>query len=389
MPVIVENVNPNVLVWARETAHLRVDDIPQSTIKREKLLKIEAGEEFPTLAQLEKLAKKYERSLYTLMEQNIPQDDYRVIPFFRRQEKTTYNSSLALFIRDIQKKQDWARNYLLSEGYDDLDFVGSISLNSDVKNAARDIKAKLELPSFSNFRNNDEYLKGIKDNLERNHIFVSVTGSNNPKMSIDLEDAQGFAIVDKIAPFIFVNTKNTTNAKVFTLIHEVAHLFLNESGISEDPIKFRVPECREDEVENFCNTIASEVLMPEETFRFEFNRAQNLDLNGKVKNLSTHFLVSELAVCVRLWKLNLISYEVYQDIYTRIQAEINVYLKASRKKQKESKGGNYYAMMRSKNGNLLSQIAFYAYKENKVLGTDLYNILKIKLDKLNTYFSTI
>lgn len=389
MPVVVENVNPNVLVWARETAHLRVDDIPESTIKRDKLLKIEAGEESPTLAQLEKLAKKYERSLYTLMEQNIPEDDYKVIPFFRRQDKTTYNSSLALFIRDIQRKQDWARNYLLSEGYDDLDFVGSITLNTSVKNAARNIKAKLELPPFSNFRNNDEYLKGIKDNLERNHIFVSITGSNNPKMSIDLEDAQGFAIVDKIAPFIFVNTKNTTNAKVFTLIHEVAHLFLNESGISEDPIKFRAPACREDEVENFCNIVASEILMPEDEFRFEYNRVQALALKEKVNNLSVHFLVSELAVCVRLWKLNLISYEVYQDVYTRIQAEIKAYLKTFHKKQKESKGGNYYAMMRSKNGNLLSKLAFYAYKENKVLATDLYNILKVKLDNLGTYFSTI
>lgn len=389
MAIVVENINPRVLVWARETAHLRVDDIPESTMTQEKLRKIESGEELPTLAQLEKLARKYERSLYTLMEQDIPEDDYVIIPFFRRQDKTTYNSALTLFIRDIQRKQDWARNYLLSEGYDELDFIGSVNLKSNTKDVARDIKAKLELPSFSNFQNNNDYFRGIKDNLERNHIFVSIAGSNNPKMSIDLGDAQGFAIVDKIAPFIFVNTKNTTNAKVFTLVHEVAHLFLSESGISEDPIKFRTPECREDKVENFCNIVASEVLMPEDIFREEFSRIPNLALRERIKVLSEHFLISELAICVRLWKLRLMPYEVYQDMYLKIQAEINVFLRTFRKKQKESKGGNYYAMMRSKNGNLLSQLAFYAYKENKVLGTDLYNILKIKLDKLNTYFFTI
>lgn len=389
MAIVVENINPKVLIWARKTAHLDIDDIPESTVAREKLLKIESGEDLPTLSQLEKLSKKYERSLYTLMEQEIPEDDYIAIPFFRRHDKTAYNSALALFIRDIQRKQDWARNYLLSEGYDELDFVGSINLRSNLKNAARDIRSKLELPSFSNFRDNDDYLKGIKDNLERNHIFVSITGSNNPRMSIDLEDAQGFAIVDKTAPFIFVNTKNTTNAKVFTLIHEVAHLFLNESGISEDPIRFRTPSCREDEIENFCNMVASEVLMPEDIFHREFGLIQNSTLKEKVKALSKHFLVSELAICVRLWKLNLIPYETYQGLYSTIQTEIDVFLRSLHKKQKASKGGNYYAMMRSKNGNLLSQLAFYAYKENKVLGTDLYNILKVKLDKLNTYFSMI
>jgi Zn-dependent peptidase ImmA (M78 family) len=389
MAVVVENINPKVLVWARETAHFGVEDIPKSTIGREKLIEIEAGRELPTLVQLEKLARKYERSLYTLMEQDIPEEDYVTLPFFRRQDKTVYDSALALFIRDIQRKQDWARNYLLSEGFDELDFIGSVNLHDSEKEVAKKIKARLELPSFSNFSRNDEYLKSIKDNLELNHIFVSITGSNKPNMGISLEDAQGFAVVDQIAPFIFVNTKNTTNAKIFTLIHEVTHLFINESGISEDSIKFRKALCHEDEVENFCNMVTSEVLMPEELFREKFNKTSNLILREKIAVLSKYFLVSELAVCVRLWRLKLLEYKIYADVYSKIQAEINEYLKEFRKKQKESDGGNYYAMMRSKNGNLLSQLAFYAYKDNKVLGTDLYNILKVKLDKLNTYFSAI
>jgi Zn-dependent peptidase ImmA (M78 family) len=379
-------VNPEVLKWARETAHMGVSDVPKTLISHEKLLKIESGKELPTLSVLEKLAKKYDRALYTLLEGEIPKDDYLELPFFRKLNKTNYDFALALFIRDVQKKQDWARNYLLTEGYGEMDFIGSMKLSDDYKKVANKMKERLSLPSFLNFRKRKEaYFKAIKEELEKNHIFVSITGSDRANKSIGLEDAQGFAIVDKIAPFIFVNTKNTTNAKIFTVIHETVHLFLAESGISEDSIKFRKPECHEDAVENFCNMVASEVLMPEDIFREKMNEYSGLPLKNRITSLSEYFLVSELAVCVRLWKLKLIEFKVYEQIYSDIKKRIDEFLKEHRKKQKELKGGNYYASMASKNGKMLSQIAYYAYRENKILGTDLYKLLRIKLDKLNTY----
>ena len=385
MTTLTVSVNPKVLRWARETAHLEFLNIPKSIIKEEKLLKIESGKALPTLPELERLSRKYDRPLSLLMSNETPRDDYSKLPFFRQKNKTDYDSALALFIRDIQKKQDWARNYLISEGYNELNFIGSVKISDNIKKVANKIKNRLKLPSASLFKSNKDFFKNIKNTLENENIFVSITGSDKTNRSIGLEQSRGFAIVDKFAPFIFVNTKDTPNANIFTIMHEVVHLFLNESGISQNTIKLRKPVCNEDRIENFCNLVASEILMPENIFLQKRKDHFSLDLRSQITNLSNDFLVSELAICVRLQKLNLIDYETYNKVYLDIQKDIINFLKL----QKKSKGGNYYANMRFKNGVLLSKLALSAYKDNQILGTDLFNLLKVKIHNLDTYFSAI
>ncbi len=383
------NINPNILKWARESAHMEIYEIPKSEISHKKLLEIEKGLASPTFLQLQKLARRYQRPLGVLLGDKIPENDYFFIPFFRRENKTDYDFRLALYIRELQEKQDWARNYLLSEGCDTLSFIGSIQLDDDILKVAEKIKNSLNLPSFQEFKKNEKYLKALKDALEKLNIFISITGSNKSNKSISLEQAQGFAIVDNIAPFIFVNTKNATNAKIFTLIHEVVHLFLNESGISENPIKDRKPECTEDKIEDFCNSVASEILMPRDIFLKSFEHASG-GLEERIKQLSKYFLISELAICVRLWKLRMITYADYENVYSLIDNRIKKYLKEKAGKQKESKsGGEYYNNMRSKNGELLSKLAFSAYKNGHILTMDISNILSVKTGNLDRYFLAV
>ncbi len=383
------NINQKVLKWARKTAHLQLCDIPKSLISQDKLQKIENGKAAPTFVQLQKLAKKYDRPLSVLMGQNIPDEDFIEIPFFRKENKIAYNSSLTLFIRDIQKKQEWVQNYLIDEGFVELDFIGSMDLNHSFKIVASKIVDRLNLPNFEifNYAKRIEYFKSIKKSLEENNIFVSVTGSHKNK-AIDLEDAQGFALSDNFAPFIFVNTRSTINAKIFTILHEVVHLFLNETGISEEVIKFRKAECREDEIENFCNKVVAEILIPEKTF-FNFYKNLSGSLFKKIEKCSKKFLVSELAICIRLFHLELIDFDTFNSTFNEIKTQIAQYLKDKSKKQKEKSGGDYYASMRSKNGLLLSKFAFYAYQEGQILATDISKLLSVKVNNFNKYFEAI
>lgn len=387
MPSQLININRDILTWARESAHLELHEVPKSIISTEKLKQIEDGLDLPTFSQLQKLAKKYKRSLGVLMGDIIPENDYLTIPFFRKENKTGYDSALTLFIRDIQDKQDWASNYLISEGNTALDFIGSVRLNNPIETAAFKIKMRLEFPSYLNFSNNEKYLQALKQTLEYHNIFISITGSNQSNKSIGLEQAQGLAISDPYAPFVFVNSKNTTNARIFTLVHEVVHLFLNESGISEDTIKFRKPVCQEDKIENFCNEVAGEILMPRGPFLSQYHKTSG-SLEGRIKSISKTFLVSELAVCVRLYRLIQISYNEYEDIYSKILIEIQNFLAQKAIKQKEQPGGDYYNNMRLKNGSLLSFLAYSAYKGGDILVTDLGNILNIKTNKIDRYFAT-
>lgn len=379
-------INPEILKWARESAHLDISEIPKSTISTDLLIKIEKGTDFPSFTQLQRLAKKYERSLGVLMGDKIPELDYQKIPFFRKENQTDYDSSLVMFIRDIQDKQDWARNYLLSEGNTELDFIGSVSITANVNKIADRIKERLDLPHYRSFSNRNDYLKALKVELEEHGVFISITGSNQSNKRISLEQAQGLAISDPIAPFVFVNTKNTTNAKIFTLIHEIVHLFLNESGISEDALRYRKPECKEDEIENFCNNVAGEVLMPKKQFLEEFNRRDG-SLEKIINDLSNVFFVSELAICMKLWRLNLISFDEYRFHYESIEKKIKDYL--LEKEQKERSGGSYYNNMRSKNGVLFSYLVYSAYKSGEILSLDLSKLLKIKTNNIENYFATL
>ncbi len=381
-------INHKVLEWARESANIELFEVPKSIISSDKLLQIERGYNLPTFIQLQKLAKKYERPLGTLMGNDIPEYDYLSIPFFRKENKTDYDSSITLFIRDIQDKQEWARNYLLSEGNTPLDFVGSTKITDQIAKVSLNLKNRLEMPSFNSFRNNKEYLLAIKKSFESHGIFISITGSNQSNKAIDINQAQGFAISDTIAPYVFINSKNTTNAKIFTLVHEVVHLFLNVSGISEDVIRFRKPICQDDEIENYCNEVASEVLMPETVINYEFNKAKGT-IEERIQLLSKKFLISELAICVKLWRLRLITYEKYTSIYKSINKKIQEFLNKKAQKQKEQNGGNYYYNMRLKNGLLLSSLVYSAYKSGNILSVDLSNILKIKTNNIDNYFSTI
>jgi len=382
------HINPDILKWARKTTHLELHEIPKTLISSDRLSRIESGLELPTFSELQKLAIKYDRSIGVLLSDLIPENDYFVLPFFRKANKTDYDSALTMYIRDIQDKQDWARNYLISEGGMPLDFIGSIQINENFSTAASKIKDVLGFPEYFHFSDKSKYLKAISQTVEEHNIFISITGSNQSNKSISIEQAQGFAISDPFAPFIFVNTKNTTNAKIFTLIHELVHLFLNESGISENPLKYRVPDCVEDTIENFCNDVAGEILMPADEFKSEFSKTSG-HLPNRINSLSRTFLVSELAICVKLWRLRLISYSEYEETYLLIYNNIQVYLANKLKKQEKQKGGDYYNNIRLKNGSLLSSLVYSAYKHGDILARDLGNILNVKVSNIDHYFSSI
>jgi Zn-dependent peptidase ImmA (M78 family) len=384
-------INPNLLKWARKTAHLKISDVPKSLISHEKLENIELGKIQPTFVQLQKLARKYDRPLFILMGEKIPKEDYQELPFFRKENKTDYNSPLALFIRDIQKKQEWAKNYLLEDGFPELDFIGSVQLNNNHKLVAQKIINRMSLPSFENFNytQREDFFKVIKKKLEEKNVFVSITGSDKSNRAIDLNEAQGFAIPDDIAPFVFINTKSTINAKIFTIIHELVHLFLNETGISEDVIKFRKIECYEDKIENFCNKVTAEILMPEKIFLKYYKKTKG-DLFQKIEQCSKFFLVSELAVFVRIFQLDLIDLVTFNSTFADIKGRIDFWIKEDIQKKKEAKGGgNYYASMLSKNGFLLSKLAFYAHKEGQFMATDISKLLNIKINNFDNYFEKI
>ncbi len=128
--------------------------------------------------------------------------------------------------------------------------------------------------------------------------------------------------------------------------------------------------------------------MPKNDFLEEFSKC-NESLEKVITDLSNIFFVSELAICVKLWRLNLISFDEYRFHYESIEKKIKDFLLEKEKEQKERSGGSYYNNMRSKNGVLFSYLAYSAYKSGEILSLDLSKLLKIKTNNIENYFATL
>lgn len=224
-------VTPEVIKWARESANLSVDEAAQkiNRVSVDKLVKWEKGEAYPTLRQAEKMSKVYRRALaiFYLPE---PPRDFQPIEDFRRNSDKKFGTALIFMIREVQEKQTWLSEFLKDEGEDPLPFIGKFSINDDPKKVANHILTTLS--SFGMIRPQKNHLREWIDLIEKAGIFISRGSSIHSHLLIDLKDARGFAISDPYAPFVFLNTRDSETAQLFSLFHELAHLWISRSGVS-------------------------------------------------------------------------------------------------------------------------------------------------------------
>ena len=206
-------------------------------------------------------------------------------------------------LRDIEYKQDWFRDYLIEQGNEELPFVGKFSFykkfNPD--DVAKDILKTLgvnDLMKQIKKLKRDDYFKFLTEEFERIGILVFKNGvvkhNNNRKLSVN--EFRGFALVDRIAPVVFINGADYPAAQLFTLVHEVAHIWIGRSGVSSWN--------QEQAVESFCNKVAAEFLMP----TVEFCRYwQTDDVEQSLEKLAAFFKVSRFAIIVKAVTLNLLA----------------------------------------------------------------------------------
>ena len=270
-------VNPDILLWARETAGLT----PEEAVRKlglndargvaaiDRLSNLESGEVPPTRAMLSKMAKQYRRPLLTFYLAQPPGrgdwgKDFRA-PLADRSQRD--EAVLNALVRNVQARQGLLREAMLDDDDDlaPLSFVASVTIHTPVTQVVASIRDTLglQLNDFRAARNPDEAFRLLRFRAERAGIFVLVLGNlGSHHTDLGVEVFRGFALADDFTPFVVVNPKDSAAARCFTLLHELAHLWVGEPGISGgDPM---------DPVEVFCNRVASSFLLPDEelaTFR--------------------------------------------------------------------------------------------------------------------------
>ncbi len=389
-------VNHQILKWARETAGLSIEDAAKAVgLKKaygqsaaERLTQLESGTQQPSRALLLRMAKRYRRPLIVFYLDSLPKkadrgQDFRRFPGKRPHE---IDPALDSLIRDLIVRQRLVRALLDDDEVEVLPFVGSVSTKNDPFETAQKIAATLDFrrDEFRRKRNIDDAFAYLRNRIESSGVFVLLIGDLGSHHSRIPERAfRGYTISDPIAPFIAINDQDARVAWSFSALHELTHLWLGSTGISGG--------WPANEIEQFCNAVASEILVPEAELR-ELPAIRSAPANKQLEAISSFAAernVSRAMVAYRCFRASIIERATWEELLSRLETENSDVLKKKHPRQKDDGGPNYYIVRRHRLGSaLLSLVARYLgegtishTKAGKVLGVKPRNVLPLLSDK--------
>jgi Zn-dependent peptidase ImmA (M78 family)/DNA-binding XRE family transcriptional regulator len=376
-------ITPNVLKWARESARMTEETAAAKvSVTLEKFKEWEAGTNKPTIRQAQTLAKVYKRPFALFFLPEIPRD-FQPLQDFRKSGSKALTTSSIFIIREIQQKQAWISDVYSENQEEKLPFVGRFSINDNPQKVAQDILTTLEINPATYKSENP--IKEWIDAAETNGIFISRTSFIHSRLKLDSEELQGFAIANPFAPFVFVNSEDWNAPQLFTLVHELAHIWIAETGISNEVDPDLKHKDKFHPVELFCNEVAANALMPKEIVS-AFDSSSFLSSKDVFK-VARQLGVSSFALLVRALSLNIISTPAYHKLKAQADSDYADYLKReaekkARQKEKDKKGGpNYFLLQLNRNSRLFTQTVLDAFRGGFIEPTLASNLLNVQVNK--------
>jgi len=379
MPTPPVDVKPDLIHWA-----INRSGVPREELRKKfpKLDEWQSGDRQPTFRQLEQFARSTMTPLGSLFLDSPPVERLPV-PDFRTHKDAPlkgFSPNLIDTIHAMQQRQDWMREWLVEEGADELSFVGSLSASKNIRLAAQRIRQYLELdPDWAEPLPNWELaLRTLRSTVERSGIVVfsnSVVGLNNSR-PLDPNEFRGFVLCDRYAPVIFLNDADTKSARIFTLAHEVVHVWLGKDGVFN--LENLMPA--KEDTERFCNRVAAEFLVPKYKLMDRWHEASRS--NRPFRLLASWFKVSPVVVARRALDLSLISKPEFFRFYDEDIAD----WQELKKRQKAKKGGgNFYATQQARLGRRFSSAVVRAAREGRILYQDAFRLTGMKGKTFHTF----
>ncbi len=272
-----------------------------------------------------------------------------------------------------QQRQEWYRDFARSIGEEPLAFVGSAQVDDDVEASAAairhavhlDIEERRQLPTWA------EALRRFIEQADALGILVMCSGvvlSNNHRR-LDPEEFRGFAITDDLAPLVFINGADTKSAQMFTLAHELAHIWLGQSAVSDSQAA-RLPDHA---VERWCNRVAAELLVPLAVFRDAYDASAETWDN--VQSLARRFKVSTLVILRRIHDAGWLTWGQLWELYDQ---ELQRLLAIPR-----GSGGNFYLTQAARVSKRLARALVVSTLEGQTLHRDAFRMLGVS--KIETF----
>jgi Zn-dependent peptidase ImmA (M78 family)/transcriptional regulator with XRE-family HTH domain len=363
-------VQSGLLTWARERSGASAEDVLSRFPSFDDWA---AGRTQPTLKQLEKFAQVMHVPIGYLLLPEPPEEALPVPDFRTMADARIHRASPDLLetVYQCQQRQDWYRDYARVHRESTVPFVGSITDTSDVGDVAARMREVFSFTSGERGATWSEALRRLIESADQRGVLVMVSGivGSNTHRKLDPREFRGFALADELAPVVFINGADTKAAQIFTLAHELVHLWLGESGVDDVDMGAR----DDNATERFCNAVAAEFLLPAGSLT---GASIDLDrLTDELERLARDFKVSTLVALRRLFDLDYLTWSQYRAAYAEERDRVLVILE---QRSASGGGGNFYNTQPLRVSKRFARALIESTREGQTLHRDAFAMLGLK-----------
>lgn len=334
MPIVTVDIQPAIIKWALcQTKEEQLGEKLMNHIKRWL-----DGTKKPTFRQIEEFSRKTNIPLGYFFLQTPPVEEIQLIEYrtVDSNELADLSRNLIDTIHEMENVQEWMREYRQETGFDVLPVVGCVKGNNDFENIAKIIRKDLDLSEnwYETCNDMREAFNYVRTLLEECGVLVMLNGivGKNTHRVLSIDEFRAFAMVDEWAPLIFINSADSKGAKLFSLFHEIAHIWLGENDLYNDRRNSRKVK----PIEVLCNAVAGELMVPFGKFIVEWKESMAADTREKITNLAKIFNCGESVIARKAFDAKLIGYDLYETV---VRDAIEAYKEM---KKNQEPGGNYY-----------------------------------------------
>lgn len=388
-------IKHTILQWARETSKLTLEDAAhklnlkdtKKASAAEKLAVYECGKKEPSRSLLLRMSRQYHRPLLTFYLDKPPRtgdrgEDFRTLPDQFEEAENVY---VDVLIRDIKARQSTVRETLIDVDEENrLGFIGEHTIDNGVERIVQAIREALNI-NLDDYRSQPSYkdaFRFLRQQVEIAGIFVLLKGNlGSYHSNIAVTAFRGFALSDNIAPFIVINDRDAEAAWSFTLMHEMAHLILGQTGVSGARSEKRI--------EKFCNNVASELMLPAVEFgRFQLSSLDFETLKTEISGYAYAQKLSNSHIAYRLYRRGDIDLPLWENLHEYYRSKWLESRQAIQEKNKQKEGGpSYYVVKRHKLGALVKLVQRLTYS-GALTTTKAGMLLEVRPLKVHRLFQT-
>ena len=366
------DVSTQILDWI-------IRSIPLETVPDKVLSSIQkwrSGDSKPTFNQLEQVSKALGIPFGYFFLQTPPNEDLSIVEYRTIDSIALTKPSRNLIdtLHDMEQIQDWMHNYLLSIESDKLQFVGALNNKTDSIDIAKHIRQLLgiQIDWFKSTKTADESFSILRNAMSNAGVIVMMSGivENNTHRPLQIDEFRAFALVNEYAPLIFINSNDSVNGKLFSLLHEFVHICLGENSLFND--RYSTGQ-KVDKTEVICNAVAAEILVPIDSFIKEwFSESDDADATTRISSLAKAFKCGDTVIARRALDRQLITHEQYVAISKESVKRYKEYMQ--RKKERKEGGGDFYRTVASRIDKRFLRMLLSSVQEGTTMYTDAFRL---------------